>query len=108
MRRGLPNEVGETRAWISTSMGRDPSTVATTADPGDPARRSERNSADGFGTGLQARARHLEHAQLGDGAEAVLHRAHDAMVLVLLALEIEDGVHDVLEGLGAGQGCRPW
>ena len=71
--------------------------------PASPASRSDRNSAEGLGTGLQARARHLEDAQLGDRAEAVLDGAHDAVVLVLLALEVEDGVHDVLEGLGPGQ-----
>ena len=108
MRRGVPKEVGETRAWISTSIGREPSTVATTAEPGEPASRSDRKSADGLGDGLQAGARHLEDADLGDRAEAVLDRAHDAVVLVLLALEVEHGVHDVLERLRARPGCRPW
>ena len=56
----------------------------------------------------QAGARHLEDAQLRDGAEAVLHRAHDAVVLALLALEVQHRVHDVLEGLRARPGCRPW
>ena len=52
MRRGVPKDVGETSACTSTSIGRDPSIVATTADPGEPAGRSARNSADGLGTGF--------------------------------------------------------
>ena len=53
MRRGLPNEALVTRACTSTSMVRVPSTVATTADPGDPGSRSERKSAEGFATGMR-------------------------------------------------------
>ena len=52
VRRGVPKEVGETRACTSTSMGREPSRVATTAEPGEPAGRSARKSAEGFATGV--------------------------------------------------------
>ena len=54
----------------------------------------------GIGHRLEARPRHLEDAHLGDRAKAVLDRAHDPVVLALLALEVENGVHDVLERLG--------
>ena len=53
IRRGVPNEVGETSACTSTSIGRVPSMVATTAEPAAPACRSARNSADGFATGCR-------------------------------------------------------
>ena len=53
MRRGVPNEVGDTSACTSTSIGRVPSTVATTAEPGEPTGRSARNSADGLATGCR-------------------------------------------------------
>ena len=53
IRRGVPNEVGETSACTSTSIGRVPSTVATTAEPGDVACRSARNSAEGLATGCR-------------------------------------------------------
>ena len=52
---------------------------------------------------LQAGAGHLEHADLGGRAEAVLHRAHDAVGVMPLALEVEHRVDDVLEHLGPGQ-----
>ena len=40
---------------------------------------------------------HLEHTQLVGRAEAVLGGAQHAVVLVALALEVEHGVHHVLE-----------
>ncbi len=92
-----------TSACTSTSSGREPSTQHSTADPGALAGRSARNSCDGFGTALQARAGHLEHAQLADRAEPVLHRADDTVRVVLLALEIQHRVDDVLERLGSGE-----
>ena len=79
--------------------------------PPSPARstgRSARNSCDGLGTGRRPRAGHLEHAELADGAEPVLHGAHDAVRVVPLALEVEHRVDDVLERLRARRGCRPW
>ena len=85
-----------------------PRSWQTTAEPGEPGlplgeeeRRGVRRPA------CRPGARHLEDAQLRDRAEAVLHRAHDAVVLALLALEVEDRVHDVLERLRARRGCRP-
>ena len=52
MRRGVPKDVGETRACTSTSMGREPSSVATTAEPGEPSGRSARKRAEGLATGV--------------------------------------------------------
>ena len=56
-----------------------------------------------IGHAFQPLPGHLEHAQLADGAEPVLHRAHDAVRVMLLALEIEHRVDDVLERLRAGE-----
>ena len=67
----MPREVGATSAWISTSSGRVPSIPANTTVPGLPRSRSERKSSDGSSTPAQARARHLEHADLVRRAEAV-------------------------------------
>ena len=53
MRRGVPKRVGDTSACTSTSMGREPSIVATTAEPGEPSLRSARKSAEGLATGLR-------------------------------------------------------
>src|SRR5439155_23344614 len=53
--------------------------------------------------GFEARSRHLEDAELADRAEPVFHGAYDAMRVVALALEIEDGVDDVLERFRAGE-----
>ena len=103
IRRALPYELALTSACTSTSSGRDPSMQHSTAEPGALAGRSARNSADGFGTPFKPAPRHLEHAQLADGAEPVLHRADDAVRVMLLALEIEHGVDDVLERLRAGE-----
>ena len=52
------------------------------------------------------RSPHLEDADLVGGAEAVLDRAEDAVGVVPLALEVEDGVHQVLEHPRARR-CAP-
>ena len=75
----------------------------STADPGLPIDRSARNICDGFGTSRRPVRRHLEHAKLAGRAEPVLERAHDAMRMMALALEIQDGIDDVLERLGPGE-----
>jgi len=46
--------------------------------------------------------RHAKDADLVDRSESVLRRAEHAMIERALALEIEHGVNDVLEGLRAG------
>jgi hypothetical protein len=85
IRRALPNVLLLTSACTSTSRGRDPSMQHSTADPDVSA------------------GRHLEHAELADRAEAVLHRADDAMRVMPLTLEIQHRIDDVLERLGAGK-----
>ena len=49
----------------------------------------------------QAVLTHLVDAQFGGAAEAVLDAAQDAIQVVLVALELEDGVHNVFQHLGA-------
>ena len=49
----------------------------------------------------EARARHLEHADLVGGAEAVLHRAQDAEMMAALAFEIEHRIDEMLDRLWA-------
>jgi hypothetical protein len=76
-----------TRACTSTSSGRAPSRLATTATPGTSRVLSERNASLGLATSRRPRVEHLEHAQLVRTAEAVLGRAQHAVVLVALAFE---------------------
>ncbi len=52
---------------------------------------------------LEALAGHGEHAQLVDRAKAVLDRAHHAVAAAAVALEIQHGIHHVLEHARAGQ-----
>jgi len=67
-RRGRRDE-----AWISTSTGREPSIVHTTAEPGAPACRSERKRAEGFATGLRPAPVISKTPSSETAAEAVLH-----------------------------------
>ena len=59
----------------------------------------------GVGDLSQAAAGHIEHSQLVGGAIAVFGRAQDAVRQHLVPLKIEDGVHNVLHDLGAGNGA---
>ena len=54
------------------------------------------------GHALQAALGHREHAELVDGAEAVLDRAHQPEARMRVALEIEHRVDDVLQHARAG------
>ena len=103
VRRGMASPERDTKAWISTSTGRLPSSVASTAEPGAPAGRSARNAADGILHLDQPAVAHLEDAHLVGGAEAVLHRAQDAQRMRVVALEVEDRVDEVLEHPRAGE-----
>ena len=96
-RRALGVCAGSTSAWISTSSGRVPSSVASTQEPGTGLSWSDKNNFDGLLTPLQPLLGHREHAELVHRAEAVLHRAHQAKSGVRIALEVEHGVDDVLE-----------
>ena len=55
-----------------------------------------------IGDFAQARAGHLEHADLVGRAEAVLHRAQDAELVRAFALEGEHGIDHVLDHARAG------
>src|SRR5262249_15279545 len=52
-----------------------------------------------------ALAAHFKDTHLVGGAEAVLDAAQEAVGMVALALEVEHGVHNVLEGAGTGYGA---
>ena len=102
VRRALPGAAGATRAWISTRIGRVPSTPAKTAEPeacgvalGEEEGRGVRHLGE-------AGAGHLEDADLVGRAEAVLDRAQDAELVAALALEVEHGVDHVLDDARAG------
>ena len=58
----------------------------------------------GVGNLAEAVVPHLVDAQLGGAAEAVLYASEDAVHIVLVALELKHGVHDVLQHLGTCQG----
>jgi len=51
----------------------------------------------GVGHADEARARHLEDAELVRRAEAVLHRAQDAVRVVAVTLELQHAVDEVLQ-----------
>ena len=53
--------------------------------------------------GFEAGAGHAEEADFEGGAEAVFGGADDAVVVVGVAFEIEDGIDDVFDELGAGE-----
>ena len=107
MRRGLPNDVGDTRAWISTSMGREPSTVATTAEPGDPARRSDRNSADGFGTGVRP-APVISNTPISEIAPKRFFTARTMRWCWCFSPRSRGRCRRCARGTWARPGCRPW
>ena len=50
VRLGVPSGEGETRAWISTKTGREPSRPAKTTEPLARSLRSAKKSALGFAT----------------------------------------------------------
>ena len=108
-RRGVAPLASRTvSAWISTSTGRVPSSAGNTLVPLTGSPRWVRNSADGLGTSVRPAALHREHADLVGAAEAVLHRAEDAVLVAALALEAQHRVDHMLEHARAGDACRPW
>ena len=100
-RRGIARSVGETSAWISSRIGRVPSSAQATAAPISPASLRPKSS-DGSGTPTRPGAGHLEDAELVRRAEAVLRGAQDAVRAVAVALELEHAVDEVLEHARAG------
>ena len=79
-----------------------PSMPAKTAAPGDDEARSPMKQQRRVGDLLQAGIGHLEDADLGGRAEAVLHRAEHAEMMAGVALEIEHGVDHVLDHARSG------
>src|SRR5690349_3519614 len=60
----------------------------------------------GVGDFLETFAGHLEQSHLVCRAEAVLHAADDAVAVVAVALEVDDGVDDVLDDFRSGERAR--
>ena len=52
--------------------------------------------------GHHALARHFKHAQLVDRAEAVFHRAQQAILMLIIALKVQHHIHHVLQHARAG------
>ena len=98
-RRGIARSVGATSAWTSSRSGRVPSSAQPTAAPISPGCVAPKSS-DGSGTPTRPGGRHLEDAELVRRAEPVLRRAQDAVLVVAVALELEDAVDEVLETRG--------
>ena len=95
-RRGGTSSLGETRAWTSTSSGREPSIEASTTLPGARV-ASATKRALASRTSTSPPVAHLEDADLARRAEAVLQRADRAVGPLALALELHDAVDQVLE-----------
>ena len=89
-------------ACTSTSTGRVPSISAVTALPLTPSAARGQEHRRRIGHRHEALLRHREHAELVDRAEPILGGAEQPVVERGLALEVEHGVDDVLEGLGPG------
>ena len=59
----------------------------------------------GIGNLAQAVVPHLVDTQFGGTSETVLYASEDTVHIVLVALELKHGVHDVLQNLGTCQGA---
>ena len=105
--RALPNVDALTSACTSTRIGRDPSMVHSTDEPGTLFGRSARNSCEGFATGSRPASGHLEHAELIGGAEPVLDGAHDAVRVMLLRPRSTAPCRRRARAPSARRGCRP-
>ena len=86
----------ETSAWISSRIGRVPSSAHATAAP-DLAAVGTAEELGGIGDADEAGPGHLEHAELVRGAEPVLDRPQDPVGVVPVALELEHAVDEMLE-----------
>ena len=100
----MARSVGATRAWISSRIGRVPSSAQATAAPISPGTVLPKSS-DGIGHADQPLAGHLEDADLVRRAEAVLDGPQDPVLVVAVALELEHAVDEVLEHARAGDGA---
>ena len=80
LRRGAPKGgAGVTSACTSASSARVPSITATTAEPGHAELPFIEKGGGGVGHFRQAALVHGEDAQFVRGAEAIFHRAQDAI-----------------------------
>ena len=96
IRRGGTSSDGLTSAWTSTSSGREPSIAARTTLPGARvASPTKRALASWTSTRPPWRISNTPASLVG--AEAVLERPQRAVGPLALALELQDGVHEVLE-----------
>ncbi len=90
-------------AWSSTTIGRRPSMVGTTAEPGNAGAPVGEEHRRRIGNRDEAGADHLEQPEFVRRAEAVLDRAEQAERMVAIALELEHRVDDVFEDARAGE-----
>ena len=103
VRRGIASAERETSAWISTSTGRLPSSVASTAEPGAP-------------TGPLGEERSRRVRDLGEARSPISNTPTSLVepkrfftarstrsACAAVALEVEDGVDQVLEHARAGE-----
>ena len=102
VRRGFAYPAGATRAWTSTSSGRDPSSVAATADPGAATGSSPRNARAGSVTS-RSRRPHGKHPDLLRRPVPVLRRPQQPQRPAPIAVQGQNGVHQVLQGTRPGQ-----
>ena len=98
----MPSEVGATSAWISTSKRPRALDAGKHRGAGLAEIALGQEQLGRVGDLAQARAGHLEHADLVGRAEAVLHRAQDAELVRAFALERQHRVDHVLDHAGAG------
>ena len=93
----MPSDVGATSAWISTSSGRVPFHAGEDRRPRRRRIAPFEKQRRGVGHLGEPLARHLEHADLVGGAEAVLHRTQDAEMMRAVTLEGGHGIDHVLD-----------
>ena len=102
-RDGTPGTPGLVSACTSTTIGRCPSIVGTTAEPGDAGAAVGEEQRRRVGHADQPGAGHLEQAEFVGGPEPMLGRPQQPQGVVAIALELQHGVDDVLEHARPGE-----
>ena len=102
--RGMPRGLGPTKACISRSKGLVPSRQGMTTEPEALSGLSSRKSARGVTHLFESRVFHFKDADLISGTVAVLHSPQDPESVRVVAFEIKDRVHEVLEHFGSCDG----
>ncbi len=102
-RTGTSYGAAAVSACTSTTIGRLPSIVGATADPGTPVRRSARNKRARVGHTDQPAGGHLEQPELVGGTEPVLRGAQQPQRVMPVALERQHRVDHVLEDARPGE-----